>query len=52
MTHPTAQAQSNSQVTGISLTETQRLKDDHTSMSLRFFSLPLGLGPNDRGLSF
>ena len=45
----TAQAH---QVTNIPLTEGQRLKDDHLSMSLRFFSLPLETGPNDRGLPF
>ena len=32
----------NSQVTDIPLTERQRLKDDHLSTSLWFFSLPLG----------
>ena len=49
MTHPTLQVQSNSQITDIPLTETQRLrlKDDLTS--LRFFKLPLGIGPSDRG---
>ena len=45
LTHPTVQVQPNSQVTDIPLTETQRLKDDHLSMSLRFFNLPLGIGP-------
>ena len=45
MTHSTAQVQSNSQVTDISLTETKRLKDGHLLMSLRFFSLPMGIGP-------
>ena len=43
---------SNSQITDIPLTERQRLKDDHLSMSLRFFNLPLGIGPNDRGPPF
>ena len=52
MTHPTVQVQSNSQITDIPLTERQRLKDDHLSTSLRFFSLPLGIGPNDRGPQF
>ena len=52
ITHPTVQVQSNSQVTDISLAERQRLKDDHLSTSLRFFNLPLGTGPNDRGLQF
>ena len=52
MTLLTVKVQSNSQVTDIPLTERQRLKDDHLSMSLRFFNLPLGIGPYDRGLSF
>ena len=52
MTHPTVQVQPNSQVTDIPLTERQRLKDDHLSTSLRFFNLPLGIGPNDRGPPF
>ena len=52
MTHPIVQIQSNSQVTDIPLTERQRLKDDHLSTSLRFFNLPLGIGPNDRGPPF
>ena len=43
MTHSTVQVQFNSQVTDIPLTERQRLKDDHLSMSLRFFNLPLGI---------
>ena len=38
MTHPTVQVQPNSQVIDIPLTERQKLKDDHLSMSLRFFS--------------
>ena len=41
-----------SQVTCIPLTERQRLMDDHLSMSLRLFSLPLGIGPSDRGPPF
>ena len=41
-----AQVQPNSQVTNIPLTERQRLKDDHLSMSLRF------LAPNNRGPPF
>ena len=52
MTHPTVQGKSNSQITDIPLTERQRLKDDYLSMSLRFFNLPLGIGPNDRGPAF
>ena len=48
MIHPTAQVQSNTQVTDIPLTERQRLKDDYLSTSLRLFSLPLGIGPNDK----
>ena len=40
----------NSQVTDINLTGRQRLKDDHLSLSLRFFSL--GMGRNDKGLPF
>ena len=48
MTHPTAQVQSNSQITDIPLSERQSLKHDHLSTSLRFFNLPLGIGPNDR----
>ena len=52
MTLPTVQVQSNSQITDIPLTERQRLKDDQLSMSLRFFNLPSGIEPNDRGLSF
>ena len=42
----------NSRVTDILLSERQRLKDDHLSMSLRFFSLPMGIRPNDRGPPF
>ena len=49
MTHPTVQVQPNSQITDIPLTERLRLKDDHLSMSLRFFNVPLGIGPDDRG---
>ena len=52
MTQPTVQVQSNSQITDIPLTERQRLKDEHLSTSLRFFDLPLGIGPNDRGPPF
>ena len=52
MTHPTVQVQPNSQVTDISLTERQRLKDDHLSTSLRFFNLPLEIGLSDRGELF
>ena len=52
ITHSTVQVQFNSQVTDIPLTERQRLKDDHLSTSLRFFNLPLGIGPNDRGPPF
>ena len=52
MTHLTALVQPNSQMTDIPLTERHRLKDDHLSMSLRFFSLPLGIGPNERGPPF
>ena len=52
MTHLSVQVQSNSQVTDIPLTETQRLKDDHLSTSLRFFNLSLGIAPNDRGPPF
>ena len=37
-----------SQVTDNPLTERQRLKNDPLSMSLRVFSLQLGIGPNDR----
>ena len=51
-THPTAQVQSNSQITDIPLTERQRLKDDNLSTSLRFFNLSLGIGPNDTGTPF
>ena len=51
-THSTVQVQSNSQITDIPLTERQRLKDDYLSTSLRFFNLPLGIGPNDRGSPF
>ena len=47
LTHLTAQVQSTR-----SLTERQRLKDDHLSTPLRFFSLLLGIGSNDRGLPF
>ena len=49
MTHPIVQIQFNSQITDIPQTERQGLKDDHLSTSLRFFYLPLGIGPNDRG---
>ena len=52
MTHGIVQVQSNSQTTDITLTERQSLKDDHLSMSLRFFYLPLRIGPNDRGMPF
>ena len=52
MTDSTVQVQSNSQITYIPLTERQRLKDDHLSMSLNFFNLQLGIGPNDRGPPF
>ena len=52
MTHLTAQVQSNSQITDIILTERLRFKYDHLSMSLRFFNLPQGIGPNDRGPPF
>ena len=52
MTHLAVQAQSNSQFTDIPLTERQRLKDDHSSTSLRFLNLPLGIGTNDRGPPF
>ena len=52
MTHSTVQVQSNSQITDIPLTERQRLMDDLLSTSLRFFNLPQGIGPNDRGPSF
>ena len=41
-----------SQVTDIPLTERQMFKDDHLSTSQRFFSLPFGIGPNDRRLPF
>ena len=50
MTHLTVQVQP--QLTSNShspLTERQRLKDDHLSTSLRFFSLPLRIRPNDWG---
>ena len=52
MTHSTVQVQSNSQITDIPLNERQRLKDDRLSTSLRFFNLPLGIGPNDIGSLF
>ena len=52
LTRPTVQVQPNSQVTDIPLTEQQRLKGDHLSMSLRFLNLSLWEGPNDRGLPF
>ena len=52
ITHPTVQVQFNFQVTDTPLTERQRLKDDNLSTSLRFFNLPLGIGPNDRGPPF
>ena len=48
MTHPTVQVQPNSQITDTSLTEKQRPEDDHLSTSLRFFDLPLGIGPKVR----
>ena len=34
------------------LTGRQRLKDDYLSMLWKFFSVPLGIGPNDRILPF
>ena len=52
LTRPTAQGQPNSSVTDITLTDRQRLKDDHLSTSSRFFNLPLGIGWSDRGLPF
>ena len=52
LTNPTAQVQPKSQVTCIPLTERQGLKGNHLSTTLRFFSLPLGIGPNDRGPPF
>ena len=52
ITNLTAQVQPNSQVTDIPLSERLRLKDDHLSTPLRFFSLPLGTGPNERGPPF
>ena len=52
MSFPIAQVQFNSEITDIAITERQRLKDDHLSKSLRFFNLPLGTGPNDRGPPF
>ena len=52
MTHLTVQVQSICQVTGTPLTERQMLKDDHSSTSLRFFKLPLGIRPNHRGTPF
>ena len=52
VTHSTVQVQLNSQITDIPLPERQRVKDDCLLMSLRFFNLPLGIGPNDRGLPF
>ena len=36
-------------VAEIPLSESQSLGNDHESKSLRFFSLPLGIGPNDEG---
>ena len=39
-------------VTDIILTERQRIRDDHSSMSLRFFRMPLGIGSKDRGQQF
>ena len=48
----TSTAHAGSQVNHIPLTERQRLKDDHLSTSLRFFSLPLGIGTDDRGPPF
>ena len=50
MTHPTVQVQPNTQVTDIPLTERQRPKGDH--FFLRFFILPLWIGPSDRGPPF
>ena len=52
LTYPTAQVQTKSLITDIPITERQRLKDDHLSPSLRFFSLPPGRGTNGRGLPF
>ena len=42
----------NSEVTDTSITGGQRLKDDCLSKSLRFFSVILEIGPNDRGRHF
>ena len=47
-----AQEESNSQITNIPPTRRHRLKDDHLSMSLRFFNLPLGIEPNDEDCHF
>ena len=44
ITHPTVQSNSDNP-----LSERQRLKNDHLSTSVRFFNLPLGIGPSDRG---
>ena len=52
MTHLTAQVLPNSQVTVFPLPERQRLKDDHLSMSLWLFNLPLGIGSNHTGPPF
>ena len=52
MSHVTVHVLPNSQVTDIPLTERQRLKEGHSSTSLRFFSLLLGIGQNDRGPTF
>ena len=41
-----------SQVTDFPSTERQNFRYDHSPTSLRFFSLPLGIGPNDRGTPF
>ena len=40
------------QITDIPLTDRKRLNNDHLLMSLRFFNLPLVIGPNDSGLPF
>ena len=39
-------------MTDILLTERQRVRDEYLSMSQEFFSLPLEIGPSDRGPSY
>ena len=51
-THPYCTGTGQALKTDILLTEIQRPRQDHLSTFLMFFSLPLGIRPNDRGPPF